>query len=158
MFNLFKKDSNIYAPIAGECLDITECKDKAFAEKTLGDGFIVIPQESTVKSPCDGLITMIFPTKHAVGITMSNGQEIILHVGIDTVRLNGKKFTVLAKVGAKVKAGTPLIRFDAQYMKDQNIDMSVIVAFVNWSKYHYIKQHLNEIVKSDTCVLEMKVS
>jgi sugar PTS system EIIA component len=158
MFSFFKNDPNIYAPIAGECLDITECNDKAFAEKTLGDGFIVIPQECTVKSPCDGLITMIFPTKHAIGITMSSGQEIILHVGIDTVKLNGKKFTVLVRVGAKVKAGTPLIKFDAHYMKEHQIDMSVIVALVNWSKFHYTKKHLNEIVKSDTCVLEMKGS
>lgn len=146
MFNLFKKkiDNNIYSPISGKCLDITECSDSAFSSGFMGDGFMIKPTENIVNSPCDGVITMLFPTKHAFGIKMSNGNEILVHVGINTVELDGKYFESLSSVNKKVKKGTPIIKYDLNDIKELGYDTSVLVIISGNEKVS--KNHIDEDV------------
>lgn len=156
MFNLFKKNNNISAPVSGKCLDITQCRDTAFSSKMLGDGFMIIPDTDVIKAPCDGTITALFPTKHAVGITSKQGLQLLLHIGIDTVKLKGQHIDALVKVNEKIKLGTPLIKYDASYMKEQQIDMSTMVVLLNGSDYKYHKKHLNEEVKAGDIIIHME--
>ncbi|MCR0575517.1 PTS glucose transporter subunit IIA [[Clostridium] innocuum] len=154
MFMAFKRDLNIYSPVSGICRDIQKCEDKTFASKILGDGFMVVePCESMIVSPCDGTVEAIFPTKHAVGIKMFNGDEIMLHIGIDTVKLNGKGFHSSIKIGDKVKHGDILVSFDKNYLIDTSIKIPIIVILLhNCDKNQ--KEHLNEFIKKDTIIIK----
>lgn len=154
MFNLFKSkaDKNIYAPVSGLCLDITNCKDQTFSNKLLGDGFMIIPDNDLICSPCDGMLTMVFPTKHAFGIKMDNGQEIMVHIGTDTVNLNGQGFQLLTKVNKRIKAGTPIVKCDFPFIQSQNLDTSVIVILLETEKTN--KMHLNETVQVKEVIVQ----
>ena len=108
------------SPITGKVLNISETPDDVFAQKMLGDGVAIEPTEGVVYSPVDGEITQIFlPSKHALGITSKDGLEILIHIGIDTVKMNGDGFEAVVKQGDKVKEGQELIRFDIQKIKEK---------------------------------------
>lgn len=145
--SLFKKvsNNNIYAPVSGFCADITKIDDEMFAGKMLGDGFLIIPESDTVCSPCSGKLTMLFPTLHAFGITMDNGQEILVHIGINTVELNGKYFEKLCDVNKHVSAGTPVIKYDFNKVVEAGYDPNVLVIVVN--NKDVIKENLNSSVR-----------
>ncbi|MCD8023366.1 MAG: PTS glucose transporter subunit IIA, partial [Lachnospiraceae bacterium] len=121
----------LVAPVTGKCVDISQVPDETFAGRVLGDGVAFEFEGNEVCSPCSGEITMTAETNHAVGITADGGMEILLHVGIDTVALNGKGLTMLVKDGQKVKVGTPLIRVDRKYMKEQKINMITPMVLTN---------------------------
>ena len=158
MFNLFRKndtiDNNIYSPVNGYCTDIAKCKDNVFASKMMGDGFMIEPTSNIIKSTCNGTVQMIFPSKHAIGVTMHNGQEIMIHIGIDTVKLNGNGFKQLIKPNSKVKVGTPLIELDMNYLQSQNIDMSVLVVLTNDIEKPYKKENLERHVETSTKIIK----
>ena len=102
----------IYSPIIGKAVSLSETEDEAFSSRALGEGIAIIPEEGKVYSPVDGIISSLFPTKHAIGITSDLGGEILIHVGIDTVNLEGKYFKNLVEENQKVKQGELLIEFD----------------------------------------------
>ena len=132
MFGFFRKESNeIVSPIRGKCIPIEDVKDQVFASKMMGDGFAIIPSGNRVVSPIDGEIVLIPASKHAVGLKARNGIEILVHVGLDTVNLNGRGFKVLKSKGDKVKAGEALIEFDSMIMKEKDIDMTTMVIFTS---------------------------
>lgn len=116
MFGFLKKETSVElkAPTAGQFVPLTAVTDEVFASKAVGDGFAVTPAENTnqVLSPIDGIVSSIFPTKHAIMLTTKAGVEVLLHLGIDTVELNGAPFTMLVNEGAKVQQGTPLVTVD----------------------------------------------
>ena len=97
----------------------------------MGDGVVIFPTDNTVVSPCDGVIKMIFPTKHAIGIESKEGVEILIHVGIDTVLLNGEGFETLVKEMEEVKKGQSLLRFDLDYVKKNAKSDATVVVFTN---------------------------
>lgn len=105
------------SPFSGELRPITDAPDEAFAAKMTGDGFFVYPTDNTVYAPADGTVTFVFDTKHAIGMTSSDGTEYLLHIGIDTVKLNGQGFTVFVDNGQEVKKGDKLMEFDDEYIK-----------------------------------------
>ncbi|MCH4207302.1 MAG: PTS glucose transporter subunit IIA [Solobacterium sp.] len=123
-FNLFKKkeavkpvceDNEIIAPISGRLEDISSVKDGVFSEKMMGDGIAITVSldQAQILAPASGELTAFFPTCHAFGITMNNGVELLVHIGIDTVEANGKGFKALArKQGDQVKAGEPIVAVD----------------------------------------------
>ncbi len=132
MFGFLKKESSgIAAPVSGICRNITEVADKAFSSKAMGDGFAVEPDGDTVVAPVSGEIVMIFPTNHAFGMKTKSGIELLVHIGIDTVSLNGKGFTALAKKGDKVKAGAPVVRLDRKQLQNTEIDLTTMVVFTD---------------------------
>lgn len=135
MFSLFKKkEISILAPIEGKTISIEKVNDQVFAQKLVGDGIAIIPTGNVLKAPCDGLISLITETKHAFSIEMENGIQILVHFGLDTVALKGKGFDVLEEQGKTVKAGTPIIKVDIDFLKSKNIDLSTPVLIVNVDK------------------------
>ncbi|QNK89349.1 PTS transporter subunit EIIC [Sporosarcina sp. resist] len=119
------------SPIQGEIKPLSEVPDAVFAEKMMGDGFAIVPSEGIVVSPVDGTIVTFFPTKHALGIQADSGREILIHVGIDTVKLDGKGFEALVAQGDQVKKGQPLLRFDVDYIKEHATSIITPIIFTN---------------------------
>lgn len=112
-----RKTEIVYSPVKGTAADISEAPDEAFAGRLMGDGAMVIPQEQTVYAPEDGEISFVFDTKHAIGFESAEGTALLLHMGIDTVNLGGKGFTVFVKDGDKVKKGDALMKLDLEFLK-----------------------------------------
>lgn len=108
----------IYSPVTGIAADLSTAPDEAFAGKMMGDGAVVMPINETVYAPTDGEICFVFETKHAIGFLTESGQSMLLHMGIDTVKLNGEGFKVLVKEGQKVKKGEPLLQLDLAYLNE----------------------------------------
>ncbi|MBO1264430.1 PTS transporter subunit EIIC [Proteiniclasticum sp. SCR006] len=113
------KETIMTSPMKGKLLDLTEVPDALFAEKMIGDGFAVEPQEGYVVSPVAGEIAHIFETNHALAIITDSGLEVLLHIGIDTVKMEGRGFTRLAEIGQKVENGTPLMKFDLELVRKE---------------------------------------
>lgn len=118
----------IYSPITGVAKDLSDVNDEAFASRMMGDGVAVTPIDSVIKAPADGEISFVFDTKHAVGFTTDEGVSLIIHVGIDTVKLQGKGFEILKQQGDKVKKGEPIMEIDIDYLKKNapSLDTPVI--------------------------------
>lgn len=127
-------------PLEGEIKDISETADEVFSEKLLGPGFVIIPTCGLVKSPINGKIQMIYPSKHAIGITNKKGVEILIHIGIDTVELNGEGFNALVKVGDIVKMGDSLMEVDLDFIKQNNKDISTPVVFLQKKSITVLKE------------------
>ncbi|RGE97640.1 PTS glucose transporter subunit IIA [Catenibacterium sp. AM22-15] len=132
MFGLFKKkECNIYAPVNGKMIDISEVLDPVFSKKLMGDGVGFIFDGDTLYSPIDGKIKLIADTKHAIGFEACNKAEVLMHIGLDTVALKGEGFEVLVNEGDKVKHGTPLIKINRKLMKEKNIDLTTPIVITN---------------------------
>ena len=122
MLNFLKgKQLEIAAPLTGKVIPVTEVPDPVFAEKVLGDGIAVDPTEGTVYSPVDGTIFQIAHTFHAMGIESDDGLEILVHLGIDTVKLEGKGFQSFVEVGQKVKKGDKIMEMDIGFIREQGL-------------------------------------
>ena len=106
------------SPLSGEVKSITETPDDAFAQKMMGDGAMVLPNDGVVTAPTDAEVCFVFPSKHAVGLRTEDGIELLIHVGIDTVKLDGKGFEAFVKDGDKVKKGDKLLSFDMDFIKE----------------------------------------
>ena len=99
--------------VSGKVIPVTEVSDQVFSSKALGDGVAIEPIEETITAPCAGTVSMIAEdSNHAIGMTLNNGAEILMHIGLDTVNLNGEAFHLLVKVGDKVNQGEKMIEFD----------------------------------------------
>lgn len=120
---LFGKKENaveqITAPINGKVLDITEVPDPVFSQKMMGEGIAIDPTDGQVVSPIDGEVVQVFPTKHAVGLKTKSGLEILIHIGLETVALNGEGFESFVQAGDKVKRGDKLISFDLEFIREK---------------------------------------
>ncbi|MBA9027702.1 MULTISPECIES: PTS sugar transporter subunit IIA [Bacillaceae] len=113
------KEIVLFAPMNGSVVALEDVPDPVFAEKMMGDGLAIEPGEDTVYSPVDGEIVQVFPTKHAVGIKALNGAEILIHIGLETVGLNGEGFEAFVSAGDKVKMGDKLISFNQTIIKEK---------------------------------------
>lgn len=133
MFGFLKKTTagELYAPATGELKAITEVEDPVFAEKMLGDGYAVKPINGQVTAPVSGIVSTVFPTKHAIGITTPMGDEVLVHIGIDTVELNGQAFTSFIEAGQKVTKDTVLVEVDLNMLQEHEKDATIIVVFTN---------------------------
>lgn len=108
----------ISSPVKGEAADLATAPDEAFAGRMMGDGAVVTPLDSIIYAPEDGEVCFVFETKHAIGFLTDSGISLLLHIGIDTVKLNGKGFEVLVENGQKVKKGEPMLKLDLEYLKE----------------------------------------
>lgn len=128
MFNFFKKEEfKVVSPVDGTLVPIEEVPDPTFSMKLMGDGFAVKPTSSTICAPISGNIVTMFPTGHAVGIKNKDGVECLVHIGLDTVNLNGKGFKILVSQGDKVKAGEPLVQMDKEAMEAEGYNLITMV-------------------------------
>ena len=133
MLNLFKKKDNVFHVVAcidGKCIPISEVKDPVFAEKMIGDGFAIVPSGDTVVAPIGGEIVSLFPTGHAIGIA-HKGIKVLIHIGIDTVNMEGEGFTPLIKKGDVVKAGQPIMKLDMDKLKASGYDLTTMTIFTS---------------------------
>ena len=159
MFNIFKKkEEYLAAPFAGKVSKLQSVPDDAFAQKMLGDGFAITPEENVVKAPCAGEIVQIFSTGHAVGIKTKKGLEVLIHIGIDTVKLDGEGFKKLVKNGDKVEVGTPLIEIDLDYIKENAPSIFTPVIITNMEKVKSMEILKKERVKAGTKVLKVELA
>ena len=130
-------DNNIYelnSIVNGVVKELSDSKDEMVAKKLLGDGLIILPEDNIIRSPCKGKITMIFPTKHAIGITLENNLELLIHFGINTVALNGKGFELFVENNQDVMPGDILWKVDLDYIKANAVSEEIMIIVINASK------------------------
>lgn len=138
MFGFLKKRNNkeikvpqLVAAVNGKVVPLSEVPDPVFAQKMAGDGVAIEPTGNLVVAPADGELSLVFNTKHAFAITLDNGIELLVHIGIDTVSLNGEGFEQLAEQGTKVKAGTPIIKIDREFIKSKGFSLMTPILITN---------------------------
>ncbi|AUM96621.1 TPA: PTS glucose transporter subunit IIA [Clostridium botulinum] len=131
MLSFFKRENKIVAPVLGRVLELSEVPDKVFASKLAGDGVAIECEDNTIVAPANGVISLIFKTNHAFGITLEDGTELLVHIGIDTVKLEGKGFERLLQEGDKVKVGDPIIRIDREFIKAEGYSLITPVLITN---------------------------
>lgn len=137
---ILPKKEIITSPLKGKVLPLTECKDEAFATGILGKGVVIIPEEGKVVSPVNGVLTTIFPTLHAMGITSDNGTELLIHIGMNTVELNGKHFTAKVKQGDKISVGDVLVEFDKEAIIAEGYPIETPVLVTNADDFSSMKE------------------
>lgn len=127
----FAAPITIVSPLAGETIRLEDVEDEAFSSGILGKGIAVMPKAGVLYAPADGTISAFFPTGHAIGMTTDQGAELLMHVGMDTVQLNGKGFTPLAAAGDRVKKGQKLLEFDMDLIKASGYSLVTPVLVTN---------------------------
>ena len=126
---------NILAPLDGTLTDLTKVSDQIFSQGLMGKGIAIMPLNGEIISPFDGIVTMTTPSNHAIGITSDGGVDLLIHVGIDTVNLNGKYFERKVEQGKKIKKGDELLRFDLELIKSMGYDITTIIIVTNTMNY-----------------------
>lgn len=132
------KESILYAPIKGKAVPLSEVNDPTFAEEILGKGAAIIPAEGKVYSPIDGEVAAIFDTKHAIALKSEDGVEVLIHVGLDTVKLGGKHFTTHVAPGQKVQKGQLMLEFDMSAIREEGYDIITPIIISNINDYNDI--------------------
>lgn len=145
----------VCAPLTGEAVALSEVNDLTFAEEIMGPGMAIIPTEGKVVSPVNGTVAMIFETKHAIALVDDNGTELLIHVGLDTVKLGGKYFTAHVKAGDKVKVGSPLVDFDLNGIKGEGYDIITPVIVTNSAEYSSVLPITDRAVKMGEEVIKV---
>ncbi|WP_260445205.1 PTS sugar transporter subunit IIA [Listeria seeligeri] len=127
MFQKFKKKKknvlSLLAPINGTCISLSEVPDEVFSSKMMGDGVAIKPTSNKLFAPTDGKVTFIAETKHAIGFVTTDGQELLIHVGLDTVSLNGEGFSLSVEVNQEVRAGEQLLSFNQTFIEDNQLNL-----------------------------------
>ncbi|HIG0358586.1 TPA: PTS sugar transporter subunit IIA [Clostridium sporogenes] len=119
------------APATGKSLPLADVPDPVFAQKMVGDGLAIMIEEDIIVAPTDGELSLVFETKHAFAMTLDNDIELLVHIGLETVELKGEGFEQLAQVGTKVKAGTPIIKVDREFIKSKGFNLITPVLITN---------------------------
>lgn len=138
IFGSKEERMQVVAPVAGKLVPLSEVSDPTFSDEILGQGAAVIPSENQFFAPVDGTVTTVFPTGHAVALTSADGVEILLHIGLDTVKLNGKHFTIHAEEGQQVKKGDLLLEADLEQIKAEGFDVITPVIVCNTEEFSEI--------------------
>ncbi len=152
------QDERLFAPINGSLIPLSEVSDPVFADEVFGKGIAIYPSEGTLISPVNGKVGSVFATHHAITLESDSGAEILIHIGIDTVKLKGLHFTRLIEDGQEVKVGDPLIRFDLDALIKSDIDPSVIIIVTNTERYGDISLVANGDIKSQEAFLKLSVA
>lgn len=127
---LFKKKITIiYSPVEGEIIDVATVHDEVFASKMMGDGCAFIPNNGDFYSPVKGKVISVFPTKHAITLKADTGIELLIHVGLDTVNLNGEGFNILVKEGQKITPDTQLMQVNLDKLREHHLDTTSMLLF-----------------------------
>lgn len=152
-FQAFDK-CEIKSPLIGDIVNIKDVNDPTFANEIIGKGIAVLPSEGVVYAPFDGEIQMAFATGHAIGLTNEAGVEVLIHVGIDTVKLDGKGFEVHVKAGDRVQQGQKLVTFDIEYIKSQGYDIVTPVIITNLSDdMELVATNSHSVTQNDTLIV-----
>ena len=144
------------APVQGKAVAISEVSDPTFGEEILGKGMAVIPSVGKVFAPIDGTVGMVFDTKHAISMTSKSGIEILIHVGLDTVTLNGAPFTAHVEAGQEVKAGDLMLEFDIEAIKAAGLETITPMVICNTDEYKSIVANVGKDVNPMDEVLTLE--
>ena len=150
-----KKTDDFYAPMAGKAVPITEVPDPTFAEGMLGNGIAIEPAEGKVYAPCDATVDMMFTTGHAVSLVADCGAEVLIHVGLETVGLEGKPFTIHAANGDKVKKGQLLIEVDLEAVKAAGLPTITPMLICNTDDYPTFNTFVGKDVTNEDVVIAL---
>lgn len=151
---LFGKNlDTLYAPVAGNAVSVQTVPDPTFAEEMLGKGIAIEPTEGKVYAPCDATVDMMFDTGHAVSLVADFGAEILIHIGLETVSLKGKHFTIHAQNGDKVKKGDLLIEFDLEAIKAEGFNTITPMLVCNSSDYSTFETYIDKPVTAADAVI-----
>lgn len=140
----------------GKIIPLEKVNDPVFANKMMGDGIAIHVQSDTIVSPVDGTVTLIAETLHAFGFTTKEGVEIMVHVGLETVNLQGEGFTALVKAGDVVKKGTPILRLDLDFMKEKNISLVTPTIVLNHQDYPIVNFSTDANILAGEDLLQIK--
>lgn len=146
-------ESRIYAPVSGKVIRREDIPDETFASGIMGEGAGIEPEEETVVAPFDGEITSVVDTGHAVGLTSSDGVELLIHVGVDTVKMKGDGFQVFVTEGQKVKAGEKLLKFDRDKIRKAGYSDTTAVLVTNSDDYSSVKTVAENVKQKDTIII-----
>lgn len=150
------EEETILAPIKGEVKPIEESSDAAFASGALGKGVVILPEEGKVYAPVTGTVTVLFPSLHAIGITSDAGIELLIHIGINTVQLNGEGFTAHIKQGDQIKQGQLLVEFDMNKIKEAGYSLETPVLVTNYADLKEVKNTNASSVQLQETLIEVK--
>ncbi|WP_079710372.1 beta-glucoside-specific PTS transporter subunit IIABC [Paraliobacillus ryukyuensis] len=146
-------DLTIYSPVKGELIPLTDVKDDVFSTKVMGDGLAIQPEEGALFAPADGKIEMVFNTKHALGIELDNGAQLLFHVGIDTVQLQGEYFEAHVEVGEEVKQGQQLLTFDLNKIIAEGFEPTIVCVVTNNEDYQVEVQNQDKQVTEESEIM-----
>lgn len=148
MLDFLKRSYRLIAPISGRVMNITEVPDEIFANKMAGDGLAIEPTGDVVVAPADGTLSLIFRTNHAFGMVLDNGIEILIHIGLDTIALNGRGFERIAQEGQRVKTGDPIIKLDRELILNNECTLITPVLITNVDNIKYIEVNEGSLVEA----------
>ncbi|MBI9009183.1 MAG: PTS glucose transporter subunit IIA [Tenericutes bacterium] len=152
------KYTEIYAPVGGKTKDVTKLSDPVFAQKMVGDGVAIYPNDSIIKAPCNGILNHVFGTNHAFTILTKENIEILVHIGIDTVELDGKGFIrIIEDISKPVTAGQDLIKIDLDYIRSQGKELDVIVIVSDSDSSFKFKKKLNKDLNANDLLFKFLV-
>lgn len=149
---------NMYAAASGQLHTISESSDPVFSQKMMGDGYYIVPDGGDIYSPVSGTVTMISPTKHAIGITTQDGLEILLHMGIDTVDLAGKPFNILVQEDQQVTANMEVAEVDLEELKINDKKSDIIVVITNMDVITHASEVIDKVVSNEEVVMTVELN
>lgn len=132
------QNTTLYAPVAGEVKALSEVNDPTFAQEIMGKGVAIVPSQNQIVSPVKGKVSLVFGTKHAIGLQSDDGAEILIHVGLDTVKLDGKYFNALVEANQEVEVGTPLLEVDFKEVAAAGFDITTPIIITNTAQYQEV--------------------
>ncbi|MGM0873941.1 MAG: PTS sugar transporter subunit IIA [Bacillota bacterium] len=148
----------IFAPLTGRLLDLEEVPDPVFSQKLMGEGMAIEPTEGVVVAPIDGQVIQIFHTKHAIGLRSQSGLELLIHIGLETVNMNGEGFEVHVKEGQRVKVGEPLITADLSLIKEKAESTITPIVITNSDIVENVtKVSSEDVTRGTSYILDVKV-
>ncbi|WP_321995174.1 PTS sugar transporter subunit IIA [Clostridium butyricum] len=147
------KAKEFNAVISGKSIDLSEVKDDMFSSRALGKGMAVIPTSDEIVSPCNGKVVMVAETKHAIAIENDEGIQVLIHIGLDTVNLNGKGFEVFCKAGDEVKNGKVIAKVDRDFLRKENISDVIMMVVVEPNGRNIIECNNKQDVQAGSSVL-----
>ena len=155
MFNFLKKETILYSPVNGKAIKIEDVPDQIFAKKMMGEGIGFVNDENKIYAPCDSEVVLVASTKHAIGLKTKSGIEILIHVGLDTVNLNGEGLEVYVEVKDKVKAGDLLLSYEKDFMNENGIDMTTPMVITNSNDFDIEVISSNKQVSTKDAVMKI---
>ena len=144
----------LITPVTGTIIPLKNVKDEVFASEAMGQGVAIVPNDNTIKSPVAGTISAVYPTGHAIGIISQYGAEVLIHIGIDTVELNGQFFKTLVQQNQKVSVGESLVEFDREAISEAGFDTTVMLIITNTPNYNVVVTE-NTLAGTDEQILTL---
>ncbi|PTX53751.1 PTS system IIA component (Glc family) [Melghirimyces profundicolus] len=157
LFGKKERILTVQAPLKGKVMPLSEVPDPVFSDKMMGDGVAIEPGEAVVRAPVDGEIIQLFHTKHAVGIRTEEGLEVLIHIGLETVSMEGEGFTAKVKEGDRVRAGQPLIEFSLDAVQEKAKSTITPIVITNMDKVESLEPKVSEEAEPGDPVMEVKV-